>query len=84
MEERVNKSGNMIRALNSVLWNGKVTRITKRRIYRTLVLIVILYGAEVWDLTKSDKDRLRGMEMDFCHGLYKNPDGIGCEIVLYD
>lgn len=40
--DRVNKGMNMIRALNSVLWNGRVTS-RKKRMLRSLVQSVKLY-----------------------------------------
>ena len=37
------------------IWNSKsVTRKTKLKIYRTLVVPVLLYGCETWKMNKSD------------------------------
>ena len=51
---------------------GKMTKIwrsremtwnTKRRVYETIILPVLLYGSECWTLRKADEDKLLMMEM---------------------
>lgn len=55
----------VIRQLNSVLWNNKVTKRTKTTIYKTIVESISTYGSETWELNKRDKERLLALEMDF-------------------
>jgi hypothetical protein len=33
--------------------------------YETIVESILLYGSEVWEITKRDKQRLEAVEMDF-------------------
>lgn len=65
IQERVNKGRKAIRQLNSLLWSKTIRKSTKKRLYSTFVESVTLYGAEVWDLNKTYKNKLLATEMDF-------------------
>ena len=65
IQERVNKGRIVIRTLNSLLWERSITRNTKKHIYNSMVQSVILYGAEVWNVSNVNKKKLMAAEMDF-------------------
>jgi hypothetical protein len=44
--------------LSSIL----ISRNTKIKIYRSIILLVVLYGCEIWSLTLRDEGRLRVFE----------------------
>lgn len=56
---------NAIKALHSLIWNNVLRQDTKRRIFHSVVENIILYGAEMWPLTKRRRDRIRSVELDF-------------------
>jgi hypothetical protein len=51
-----------INKLNSILW-ANIKKQTKKRIYETIVESILLYGSDVWEITKRDKQRLEAVEM---------------------
>ncbi|XP_030757625.1 uncharacterized protein LOC115883405 [Sitophilus oryzae] len=65
MQERVNKGRTVARTLTSLPWNKQIKRSTKKRIYSSIVQSVTLYGSEIWDVTKANKNKLMTTEMDF-------------------
>nr|CAI5864969.1 unnamed protein product [Callosobruchus analis] len=65
IQERINRGRAVTRTINSLLWNKKITRATKKRMYSSLVQSVTLYGSELWDVTKASKNKLMATEMDF-------------------
>lgn len=65
IEKRINKGRYVIRTLNSVLWDKDIRKGTKRMIYKSIIESTVTYGAEVWDITARNKQRLGAMEMDF-------------------
>ena len=54
LKNRLSKArGSFVRL--KTIWNSKsVTRKTKLKLYRTLVVLVLLYGCETWKMNKSD------------------------------
>ncbi len=42
-----------------VFWSANLSKATKMRVFRTLVLSVLLYGAETWTITQKDLRKLR-------------------------
>lgn len=65
IRERITKGRKAIGALNSLLWEKEIRRETKKRIYKSIVESVMIYGAEVWDVSKKNKQKLLATEMDF-------------------
>nr|CAI5853376.1 unnamed protein product [Callosobruchus analis] len=65
IKERINKGRKVTGALNSLLWDKGIKKQTKNRLYKSLVESVMLYGAEVWDVSKRNKEKLMATEIDF-------------------
>jgi len=57
------KSGNTCyRSVQNLLSSSLLTKNLKIKIYRTIILPVVLYGRETWSLTMREKRRLRVFE----------------------
>lgn len=65
ISNKIGQGKRVIRQLNSILWNGHITRRTKTVIYKTIVESICTYGAETWELTQRDRSRLMAVEMDY-------------------
>jgi len=48
--------------VQNLLYSGLLPKNVRIRIYRTIILPVVLYGCETWSLTLRDKRRLRVFE----------------------
>lgn len=59
------KAQQAVNKLNSVLWSKQITKQTKLRIYGAIVESIMLYGAETWEITKRERQRLEAVEMDY-------------------
>ena len=58
MENRISKGRNAYRQL-SKMWNSnKIISTTKLNFYKSLVLLVLLYGSKTWKMTKGDERKL--------------------------
>jgi hypothetical protein len=62
---RVNKGRNVTWFLNSILWDKSLRKITKKRIYKTMVQSVMTYGADAWDLSRKNRNKLLATEIDY-------------------
>jgi heterodisulfide reductase subunit C len=60
----VKKDGNVVRSLNSILWDKSLRKLTKKRINKTVVQSVMTCGAEVWDVSRKNRDKLLATGMD--------------------
>jgi hypothetical protein len=49
----------------SILWHKSLKKITKKRIYKTMVLSVVTYGVEVWHASRKNRNRLLATKMDY-------------------
>ena len=47
-----------IRRLNEIWWHKDITESRIWHIYSTIVKRIILYGAETWNMTEADKEKL--------------------------
>jgi len=57
------KSGNACcHSVQNILSSGLLSKNTKIKIYRTVILHVVLYGCETWSLTLREERRLRVFE----------------------
>jgi hypothetical protein len=57
------KSGNpCYHSVQNLLSSSLLSKNTKVRVYRTVILPVVLYGCETWSLTLRDEERLRVFE----------------------
>jgi hypothetical protein len=50
---------------NSILWSKKVQKKTKNTLYSTIIESIGLYGAEIWEITETNKKKLQAFQMDF-------------------
>ena len=65
IKERNVQGRKAIAMLNGVLWDQRISKETKRKIYNVIVKSIVTYGSEVWQLKKRTEDMLRATEMDF-------------------
>jgi hypothetical protein len=56
---RLNSGNAYYHSVQSLLSSRLLSRNVKIKIYKTIILPVILYGCETWSLTLWEKDRLR-------------------------
>ena len=56
------------------IWNSKsISKRTKMKLYKTLILPVLMYGCETWKMTKSDEHVLNVFQNKFLrkiHGIH--------------
>lgn len=64
MEEKLHKYQWICGTLRRSLGN-KVRKDTHMKLYKSVALPILLYGAETWTLTKEDKRRLEASEMRY-------------------
>ncbi|PSN48004.1 hypothetical protein C0J52_18589, partial [Blattella germanica] len=64
IQQRVQKEKISIRQLDSIIWNETINKDVIWRIYKTIVESIVLYGAEIWEIPKRNKNKLKVMEMD--------------------
>lgn len=50
---------------DSFLWNNKITRTTKKRVYRNMVESVVTYEAEICYANSRNRKKLQATEMDY-------------------
>ena len=63
--QRIIKGRNIIRALNSVLWDKDMKMKTKKRVYESIVKPTKpSYGSEVWDINQKNRKKLLSTEME--------------------
>jgi hypothetical protein len=55
---------------NFVHWLDNISKNTKIRAHRTVVLPVVLYGCETWSLTLREEQRLRVFENRVLRGIF--------------
>ena len=62
VRQRLHSGNACFFAVNKLLKSRILSRNTKIRIYRTIILPVVLYGCETWALTRQQEDRFRVFE----------------------
>jgi hypothetical protein len=55
-------SSQYLNLVQNILFSSWLSKHLKIRIYRTIILTVVLYGCETWSLTLREKHRLRVFE----------------------
>ena len=58
MENRISEGGNVYRQLSKIWNSNKIKRTTKLKLYKSLVLSVLLCGSETWKMTKGGERKL--------------------------
>lgn len=64
IEHRIHQGRKAVQQLNGVWWSKGLKNNTKKRIYYSIVEGIVLYNAEVWDVSKKQEKQLRSLEMD--------------------
>jgi hypothetical protein len=62
IKSRLNSENACYHSVQSLLSSRLLSRNLKVKIYKTIILPVVLYGCETWSLTLRDKRRLRVFE----------------------
>jgi hypothetical protein len=62
---KISQGRRTFEAMNSILWEQRIKKETKMRIYKSIVQSVMLYGSEIWDLSRDNRKKLMSTEMDF-------------------
>lgn len=65
IKERNVQGRKAIRMLNTILWDQKISKENKHRIYNTIVKSIVTYGSEVWQLKEKSMKTLEATEMDY-------------------
>jgi len=53
-----------INALNSIWWHKDITKNRKLYVYQTIIQSILMYGAEVWQITSREINKILSTEMD--------------------
>jgi hypothetical protein len=62
IESKLNSGNSCYHSVQSLLSSRLLSRNVKVKIYKTIILSVVLYGCETWSLTLRDVSRLRVFE----------------------
>jgi hypothetical protein len=62
IKRRLNSGSGCYRSVQNLLSSRLLSKNLKMRIYKTIILPVVLYGCETWSLTLSEEHRLRVFE----------------------
>jgi hypothetical protein len=62
IKSRINSGNACYHSVHSLLSSRLLSRNVKVKIYRTIILPVVLYGCETWSLTLREEHRLRVFE----------------------
>jgi hypothetical protein len=65
IDKRISETRRVISMLNSVLWNRNIFHSTKLLIYKSIVKIILKYGAETWSIKQKHRRELLATEMDY-------------------
>jgi hypothetical protein len=62
IKSRINSGNACYHSVQSLLSSRLLSRDVKVKIYKTIILLVVLYGCETWSLTLREEHRLRVFE----------------------
>jgi hypothetical protein len=62
IKSRLNSGNACYHSVQSLLSSRLLSRNVKVKIYKTIILPVVLYGCETWSLTLREENRLRALE----------------------
>jgi hypothetical protein len=71
IKSRLNSGSACYHSVQSLLSSCLLSRNVRVKVYKTIILPVVLYGCETWPLTSTDDHRLRVFEG---HNLFSSPD----------
>ena len=63
IKNRIRKAGAAFQRLNNIWTSKSISSHTKMQLYQSLILSILLYGAESWTVKKEDSNRLHVFEM---------------------
>lgn len=64
IKKRITHARRLIGCLNGVLWSSNIGKKRKHNIYETIIKSSLLYGAETWTISESNRRKLEATEMD--------------------
>lgn len=50
------------KTLQGLIWNNMIT---KKIIFQSLIQNIVLYGAEIWPMTSTDRNKIRAVELNY-------------------
>jgi hypothetical protein len=62
IKNRLNSGNACYYSVQNLLSSGLISKTLKIKIYKTIILPVVLYGCETWSLTSGEEHRLRVFE----------------------
>ena len=65
LNQRISKASNVFRSQAKIWSNKGLSTKTKMKIYNSIVVSVLLYGAETWNLSETQSKRLDALGMKF-------------------
>jgi hypothetical protein len=65
ISSRIAKRRRAVGAINSIIWGHTIAANVKKHIYNAIIKCMLLYGCEVWQLGKSEEQRIMSTEMDY-------------------
>jgi hypothetical protein len=64
IKHRIIQTRIAINALNSIYWHKEITKNRKLYIYETIILSILMYGAEVWQIPTREINKILPTEMN--------------------
>jgi len=58
IKHRNSQTRKAINVLNSVWWHKHITKNRKLYIYETIIQSILMYGAEVWQISNSERNKI--------------------------
>ena len=72
IKHRISQTRKAINALNSIWWHKNITKNRKSYIYQTIIQIILVYGAEVWQIPTREINKILSTEMDVLRSARKS------------
>jgi hypothetical protein len=64
IKQRISQTRKAINALNSIWWHKNITKNRKLYTYQTIIQSILVYGAEVWQISTREINNVLSTEMD--------------------
>jgi hypothetical protein len=64
IKHRISQIRKAINALNSIWWHKNITKSRKLCIYQIIIQIILVYGAEVWQIPTREINKILSTEQD--------------------